>query len=108
MVELGIKPRNSWLVVRNADPSNQCLFERLCKAWRRLQYEPKHVADAVCSYQYLTCCVWQLLNFEITQRYGQYIYEQFYTVQATSRISLLSSQCSHIHLCDLNVKTYIL
>jgi hypothetical protein len=29
------------------------------KAWRWLQYEPKHVADVVCSYQHLTCCVWQ-------------------------------------------------
>jgi hypothetical protein len=37
--------------------NDQCSFERLCKALSWLQYEPKHVADVVCSHQYLTYCV---------------------------------------------------
>jgi hypothetical protein len=39
--------------------SDQCSFQCLHKAWSWLQYEPKHVADVVCSYQNLTCYVWQ-------------------------------------------------
>jgi hypothetical protein len=39
--------------------SNQRSFERLREAWRWLQCEPKYVADVVCSYQYLRCCIWQ-------------------------------------------------
>jgi hypothetical protein len=45
--------------------SDQCSFERLRKAWRWLQYEPKHVADVVCSHQYLTFCVWQFTATEL-------------------------------------------
>jgi hypothetical protein len=39
--------------------SDQCSFERLRKAWRWLQYEPKDVVSVVCFHQYFTRCVWQ-------------------------------------------------
>jgi hypothetical protein len=44
---------------QNTQVQRSISFELLRKAWRWRQYEPKRVADVLCSYQYLTCCVWQ-------------------------------------------------